>query len=114
MRKKRKLALIDNYVNIFRILYRCKINLIFAKSEDEIFLLDSICSKLLKLKDEHEKLFKQIHIHDNSFLLLKQQLETSLNNTTPPSTLPFSNIFLEKTNNVEKTLNKLKPSIKKY
>ena len=70
--------------------------------------------KLTVCKDEHEKLFKQIHIYDNSFLLLKQQLEKSLNNTTTPSTLPFSNIFLEKTNNVEKTLNKLKPSIKKY
>ena len=111
---KQKLALLDNYVNIFRLLYKCKINLIFAQNEEEVFLLDNICTKLLKLKEEHENLFKKIHVYDDSFLLLKRQLEESLSNNKIPSTLPFSSTFLEKATNVEKKLNELKLSIKKY
>ena len=115
MKRKEKMALIDNYIKIFQILYKCKINLIFAKSKEEILLLDTICQKLLFLKKEHEDLLQKNKGYDNAFILLKKQLEDGLNNYKQPTTLPFSTTFLNKANTIEENFKNIqKKSCKKF
>ena len=113
MKRKDKMALLDNYVNIFRILHKCKTNLIFAKSQEEILLLESFCHKLLYLKEEHEKYLNEIGMYDDAFLLLKKQLENSLDNNKSTSTIPQSHSFLKNITTTEERLNELKFKITK-
>ena len=100
MKRKLKFQLLENYISIYQILGKCKINFLFAKSQEEILLIENICKRLDTLKKEHEKCFKELKMYDTSFLLLKTQLEEGLQNITIPSIMPSITIclFLSLTN----------------
>ena len=73
--KKQKLGLIDNYITIYRILYNCR-KLIYSQnnSSDTLNKLQTLCDYTLDLKLKYEKAFQLLRMADNSFLLLKKQL----------------------------------------
>ncbi|MGN0960974.1 MAG: hypothetical protein ACI4PF_02100 [Christensenellales bacterium] len=73
---RQKLGLIDNYIAIYRVLYNCKILLMpnnKISSEDTMKLLQ-LCDQTLDLKTKYEKAFEKLKMIDDSFILLKQQL----------------------------------------
>lgn len=78
LRKKQKLNLIDNYIAIYRILYNCKILLSYdikkSLNSNEISKLYKLCDQTLDLKSKYENAFSKLKMIDNSFVLLKQQL----------------------------------------
>ena len=80
LRSKHKLNLIDNYVAIYRVLYHCKQLLTQShrnNSNEELSQLHNICDQTLDLKSKYEDAFQKLKMIDNSFLLLKQQLNES-------------------------------------
>lgn len=80
IKKKQKLNLIDNYIAIYRILYNCKIILTNKNStflEDETSKIQKLCDQTLDLKNKYENAFFKLKMVDDSFLLLKQQLNES-------------------------------------
>lgn len=78
MKKKFKLALLDNYVAIYRLLLECKSLINQNLTEEDLIIINKICNETIKLKKEHEKTFHDCNMIDNAFTLLKQQLDDSL------------------------------------
>jgi len=113
MKRKVKLKLIDNYVDIHKILYKCKINYLFAKTEESLIFLETIITRLNRIKEEHENLFKSINMYDDAFILLKKDLEEGLKQTLIPNKLPQDKTFDETISQLEKTFSNLTSSIKK-
>ncbi|MBQ7351389.1 MAG: hypothetical protein IJW59_00770 [Clostridia bacterium] len=93
---KLKLNLIDNYIAIYRILYYCK-HLLTAPtnySKTEVENIQAICDQTLDLKSKYENAFKELKMIDNSFLLLKQQLNDCKHKIFPKQTsFSISDIF---------------------
>ncbi len=78
MRHKLKMELINNYVDIYKILYSCKYLLQNDKNSDKSKnILDAI-KNTLKLKENYEESFIKLKIADTSFLVLKGELERGL------------------------------------
>lgn len=78
MRSRTKLSLINNYVEIYKILYSCKQNIKYAEDLDTVREFKELTISTIKLKNRYEKIFEICGINDDSFLLLKQQLNESL------------------------------------
>lgn len=83
MRHKLKMELINNYVDIFKVLYSCKYliknaNALDSQITEKTSILE-ITNHTLKLKEDYEKSFHKLKIDDSSFLLLKKELEEGLN-----------------------------------
>lgn len=95
MRNRLKMELINNYVDIYKILYSCKYLLhVVNDLESSASILKAIKDSL-KLKDDYEKSFCKLHIADSSFLILKKELEIGLNH---PHSENFTPVNLNKIN----------------
>lgn len=98
MRAKKKLELINNYVEIHKILFACKMSIFKSTNFNET----ASCFKLLKdvstLKSNYEKIFEKLHLNDEAYLNLKKELETTLKTykNTPNSNFDFSFYELKK------------------
>ena len=79
-KNKAKLNLIDNYIAIYRVLYNCKVLLVrnaekaTLESTKKAQNLQKLCDQTLDLKLKYEKAFEKLKMIDDSFLLLKKQL----------------------------------------
>ena len=106
MKNRLKLELINNYVDIFKIIYNCKY---IASNGSDINENENALKHLkesLKLKEAYEKTFQTLKIADVSFLLLKQQLENALNVTPQDNYTPTAiSIVAESKTKISKTLN---------
>lgn len=95
MRHKLKMELINNYVDIYKILYSCKYLLQKNKNlEDNKNILEAT-TETLKLKENYEESFIKLKIADTSFLVLKGELEKGL---TYPHSDNFTPVNLNKIN----------------
>ena len=72
IRGRRKLNLLDNYVDIYRILYNCKQLMTTGNTDSQS--LKNICDQTLDLKSKYENAFSKLKMMDSSFLILKEQL----------------------------------------
>lgn len=95
MRNRLKMELINNYVDIYKILYSCKYLLHAVNDLEGSECILKAIKDSLKLKDNYEKSFSKLHIADTSFLLLKKQLEEGLNH---PHSENFTPVNLNKIN----------------
>lgn len=77
MRKKLKMELINNYVEVYRMLFVCKF-IINNGSEEEIKMAYDSSLEFTSLKEKYEKTFERLKINDTSFLVLKKGLEDGL------------------------------------
>ena len=89
MRKKLKMELINNYVDIYKILYNCKELIKSEKNTDQkkIFF---ILQDALNLKSEYEKMFETFNMNDTSFLVLKRDLDNAMKIQAPQAYSPSS------------------------
>lgn len=78
MKNKFKLNLINNYIAINRILYVCKSLLNNNRNLTEIQQITMLISSTINLKISYEKTFDKYLKNDNSFLLLKKQLNDTM------------------------------------
>ena len=106
MKNRLKLELINNYVDIFKIIYNCKY---IASNGSDINENENALKHLkesLKLKEAYEKTFQTLKIADVSFLLLKQLLENALKVTPQDNYTPTAiSIVAESKTKISKTLN---------
>ena len=84
MKKHDKLNLIDNYVEIYRVIFECTQAIKNCKDIETLKNLSELCISTLNLKKLYEKTFKDINMMDDSLILLKMQLEDSLKNPIIP------------------------------
>lgn len=77
MRKKFKMELINNYVDIYKILFNCKELIKTEKNTDQEKII-SLLHDALKLKNEYEKMFDILKMNDISFLVLKRDLDNAM------------------------------------
>jgi hypothetical protein len=86
LNKELKLNLINDYIKIYKLYYKCKTT--FCNQDYKY--LNNTLARLDKLKKEYETIIYNNKLYDNSFILLKQQLENTL--TKPlPKQLPTEN-----------------------
>ena len=79
LKKQDKLNLIDNYVEIYRCLYNCKLSLNSSPNNIvQLSNIDTLCEQLCQLKTLYEETFKKAKIYDEAFIQLKQELEETL------------------------------------
>ena len=86
IRMKQKFNLIDNYITIYRILYNCKQLLSSHNEQKDINMkeVSKLCDHTLDLKSKYEDAFTKLKMIDNSFILLKQQLNECKNHLDKP------------------------------
>ena len=89
MRKKFKMELINNYVDIYKILYNCKELIKSEKNTNQKKIL-FILQDALNLKSEYEKMFENLNMNDTSFLVLKRDLDNAIKCQTPETYIPSS------------------------
>ena len=95
MKKKEKLALIDNYVELHRIMFQCKNAITHCNDIASLIDLKNLSISLINLKELYEKTFQKLRMLDDSLILLKQQLESSLKSEYhPPQKQIFSHEIL--------------------
>ncbi len=75
MRTKTKMLLINNYVDIYKLLYACNAQ----KGEST----SNLCVEIEKLKSKYERCFQKLKIDDTSFLVLQKSLEEGLRVVNP-------------------------------
>lgn len=78
LRNKTKLELIDNYIDIFKIIFCCKQTILGALDEKVILKYEQILTSTLSLKNNYEEMFKSLKMYNTSFLILKKDLENAL------------------------------------
>lgn len=78
MRNKIKMKLINNYVDIYKIIFACKFILNSNQNTNENELALSTLNDTLKLKNSYEQIFHKLKIADTSFLLLKRDLDHAI------------------------------------
>ena len=59
VKKKEKLNLIDQYVEIYRWLFNCKQAVIFAENKDILSTINTLTEESLTLKNLIEKMFQE-------------------------------------------------------
>ena len=98
MRTKTKMILINNYVDIYKILFECKQGLIFGLDTQTISTTKNLLEENLKLKNNYEELFKKLKIDDVSYLILKKDLEEATSKPAPKQYIlaPLSNLNTKK------------------
>lgn len=98
MKKKAKMTIINNYAEIYKIIFACK--QILKVSKDERTLLDAtnIINETIQLKEFYEKSIIDYKINDASFLVLKKELDETLKIDNICTTHPLSTkqIFIDK------------------
>ena len=73
MRKRDKLSLIDDYISVYRLMVVYK-----KHTENKISNLDKMYNLTLKLKSRIEEIIYKKRLNDESYLLLKNQLDSCL------------------------------------
>ena len=113
MRKKFKMELINNYVDIYKILFNCKEILKTNKDSCTTEKTYSILKDSLALKAEYEKIFATHKIDDISFCVLKRDLDNAMKAQPPHAYSPSSiEKILELKGKAEKDLQKAsKPNV---
>lgn len=102
---KNKMELINNYVDIFKILFWCKQKVFSSCDLDETLVLEKTLEQTLKLKSSYEQIFDKLNMSDTSFLVLKRDLEYSLKKPTSLGLLAPTNEWIEtKKNKIETDL----------
>ena len=84
MKKKEKLALIDNYIELHRVIFECKDAIKHCENVNSLIELKNLSISLIDLKQLYEKTFLKYKMLDNSLILLKQQLEDALKSEKYP------------------------------
>lgn len=102
MRHKQKMELINNYVDIYKMLYSCKYLLKNINTSNEGIsnsknILDTI-QETLKLKEAYEKSFEKLNISDTSFLVLKRELEKGITHPHSENYTPIDLIKINEAN----------------
>ena len=106
MRKKFKMELINNYVDIYKILFNCK-EILKSKESDQEKII-SVLQDALNLKSEYEKMFEHLNMNDTSFLVLKRDLDNAMKCQPPQAYSPSSmEKILELKGKAEKDLHSL-------
>lgn len=107
VKRKEKLNLINNYVDIHRCIFDCKYSIINENCNPKnLENLLKLTDQLIELKKQYEKIFNTEKMMDDSLILLKMQLESSIINY--PKNIQ-KNINIDSLIN---TINRLKNSIK--
>lgn len=75
MRTKTKMLLINNYVDIYKLLYACN-----AQKREST---SKLCVEIEDLKSKYERCFQKFKIDDTSFLVLQKSLEEGLKVVNP-------------------------------
>lgn len=88
MRRRIKMKLINNYVEIYKILFACKYIIKNGESED-INIAINTSQEVLLIKENYETTFEKLKINDTSFLVLKKSLEDGLHTIPSPNYTPF-------------------------
>ena len=104
MKKKEKLNLIDQYVEIYRCLFNCKQAVIFAENKEILSTINTLTEESLILKNLIEKMFQEEKMFDDSLLLLKMQLDQTLESTDKKNYYSIEKIQ-SKLNLIQKELN---------
>lgn len=98
MKSKIKLELIQNYVDIFKIIFCCKQTILQANDENTISKFEKISISTLRLKNTYEKVFKSLKMYDTAFLILKNDLENALSRSNNLSvTQNYDELIVSKT-----------------
>lgn len=110
LRNKTKLELIDNYIDIFKIIFCCKQTILGALDEKVVLKYKQILMSTLNLKNSYEEMFKALKMYDTAFLILKKDLENALSKSkNMNATKNYDDLILSKT----KIENVLKSAINK-
>ncbi len=110
LRNKTKLELIDNYIDIFKIIFCCKQTILGASDEQVVLKYEQILRSTLSLKNNYEEMFKNLKMYNTSFLILKKDLENALSKSNNLSaTKNYDELIVSKT----KIENMLKSAINK-
>lgn len=98
MREKKKLELINNYVDIYKILFACKVNIFEGADIKNSSASFKLLQEVSMLKSGYEKLFEKLHLDDEAYLNLKHKLESSLktHKITPNFTFDYEKYELKK------------------
>jgi hypothetical protein len=104
----KNLKLIDDYISIYRLYYKCKL----LNNKHNFNSINSLILRISNLKIEYEKIIHSNKLFDDSFILLKQQLDDAKSNQTQKEIPDITNIFNE-VSNLEKTIYQLKNKNKK-
>jgi len=106
LKRKDKMNLINNYVEIYRCIFNCKQAILRQSENFEILQkLEILCHDVLKLKSLYEEAFKEHRMMNDSLILLKMQLEDALKNPPNMTTKIYTFEFLvNKKNLLERDL----------
>lgn len=108
MRNKIKMKLINNYVDIYKIIFACKFLLDRNQNASENEVALSTLNDTLKLKNSYEQMFQKLKIADISFLLLKRDLDKAIQVIPDSNYKPKTIInMLEMKKEISKTLNEV-------
>ena len=108
MRNKVKMKLINNYVDIYKIIFACKFLLDRNQNASENEVALSTLNDTLKLKNSYEQIFQKLKIADTSFLLLKRDLDKAIQVIPDINYKPKTIInMLEMKKEISKTLNEV-------
>ena len=99
MKKELKLNLINDYIKIYKLYHKCKTT--FCNQDYKN--LSNTLARLDKLKKEYETIIYNNKLYDNSFILLKQQLENTLANPFPKRILTDTQNIYEDILTLEQT-----------
>lgn len=80
MKNKFKLALIDEYIKIYKVLFLCK-QLVLEGINKQMQTLFEYSKATLALKSKYESTFSKFGVDDQAFKLLKKELDSSINQT---------------------------------
>lgn len=110
IRLKTKLNLIDNYIAIYHVLLSCKTLLEESKTATlgAILEIQKACDSALDLKNKYEKAFANLKMIDDSFLLLKKQLNDSSKENLKMQPIPNLNDICNHIKHIENDYLKLK------
>ena len=105
MRYSKKLELLNNYIELGRILLKCKSILILHINIDAK-ALENTCKLAIKLQNDCLEKIKQCGMYDDAFEILKKDIDTAIQSNIYTHNL--SHNTLEQMNN---TLSRLQGSI---
>lgn len=91
MRYREKLKLLDNYIELSRILLKCK-SMVMLKTNVDAEQLDDTCNLALKLKNICIERIKECGMYDESFLVLKKDIDTAVHYNIYPHNLNISTL----------------------
>ena len=105
LRNKTKLELIDNYIDIFKIIFCCKQTILGALDEKVVLKYEQILMSTLNLKNSYEEMFKALKMYDTAFLILKKDLENAVSKSKNMNTTKnYDDLILDTIPEIENAL----------